>query len=282
MSYLRGGRSEADGGGESPSVAGNAGKRTRTTDLASAASTREDASDDAAGKGAKPLEPAPGTQDGAKPAPAGAAAAGTASAAPAAGPVSGGRAPSLSASLVQMRTLDIPKTPQGGMSYTTVSGPTANDPGGFSWVVQWKLDAPSPAGGWIVQGVTVTADVTDKAGKVIEAGADARFGYWEAWQVNKGKSVTTYAETGDTADDTYARPKSANDTKGTIKVFGSAEFYEGLTLPSAFAPDTSSPAGILPIVRAKPTLAGGTGAISHNLTATWDATAGNTKTTITT
>ena len=196
---------------------------------------------------------------------------------PAAGP-----APTLSMSLQRMRASDIPTTPQAGLSYTTVSGPTKTDPGGFNWVVQWKLSGASPAGGWIVQHVKVTADITDKGGKVIAAGEDKDFGYWEAWQVNKGKAITTYAEGGDTADDTYAYPKSGDDTKGTIKVMGTAEFYEGLKLPSSFAADPSAPSGILPITRSKPTLAGGTGSISHNLTATWDATGGNKTTTITT
>jgi hypothetical protein len=158
---------------------------------------------------------------------------------------------------------------------------TKSDPGGFSWVVQWKLSGASPAGGWIVQHLKVTADITNKAGKVLAAGEDKAFGYWEAWQVNKGKSVTTYAEGGDTADDTYAYPQSADDSKGTIKFIGTAEFYEALKLPSSFVADTSQPTGILPMTRAKPTLAGGTGAISHNLTATWDATGGDKTTKIT-
>ena len=69
-------------------------------------------------------------------------------------------------------------------------------------------------------------------------------------------------------------------TKGSISIKGTAEFYEGLAKPPSFKATAGSPAGMLPIVRAKPTLAGGTGAISHNLTATWDSTGGDETTTV--
>jgi hypothetical protein len=172
-----------------------------------------------------------------------------------------------------------------GLGKTTVAGPTALKSGSFSWVIQWVLDKPSPKGGCIVQGVHTTIDVKDDKGAKVDVKAKtgvnpANWPLWELWEVNKGQKVTTYAETGDTADDTYAMPAMGAKTKGTISILGSAEFYEGLAKPATFKPTPGSPAGILPIVRSQPTLAGGTGAISHNLTATWDSTAGDETTTV--
>jgi hypothetical protein len=175
--------------------------------------------------------------------------------------------------------------PLTGLGKTTVAGPTALKSGSFTWVIQWVLDKPSPKGGCIVQGVHTTIDVKDDKGAKVDVktktGVDpANWPLWELWEVKKGQKVTTYAETGDTADDTYAMPTMGAKTKGTISIKGSAEFYEGLARPSSFKATPGSPAGILPIMRSAPTLAGGTGAISHNLTATWDSTSGDETTTV--
>lgn len=175
--------------------------------------------------------------------------------------------------------------PLTGVGKTTVAGPTALKSGSFTWVIQWVLDKPSPKGGCIVQGVHTTIDVKDDKGAKVDVKAKtgvnpANWPLWELWEVNKGQKVTTYAETGDTADDTYAMPTMGAKTKGSISIQGSAEFYEGLAKPSTFKATPGSPAGILPIMRSAPTLAGGTGAISHNLTATWDSTGGDETTTV--
>lgn len=175
--------------------------------------------------------------------------------------------------------------PVTGLGKTTVSGPTGLKSGSFSWVIQWVLDKPSPKGGCIVQGVETAFDVKDSADKAVDVKATTgvnpgNWPLWELWEVNKGQKVTTYAETGDTADDTYGMPEMGAKTKGSITIKGTAEFYEGLAKPASFKVTPGSPAGILPIVRSKPTLSGGTGAISHDLTATWDSTGSNDKTTI--
>lgn len=166
-----------------------------------------------------------------------------------------------------------------GLGKTTVSGPTGLKSGAFSWVIQWVLDKPSPKGGCVVQGVETTFDVKDDKGAKVDPktkGPDpANWPLWELWEIHKDKKVTTYAETGDTADDTYGMPTMGAKTKGSITIKGTAEFYEGLAKPDSFKVTAGSPAGILPIMRSKPTLAGGTGAISHNLTATWDSTGGD-------
>jgi hypothetical protein len=55
-----------------------------------------------------------------------------------------------------------------------------------------------------------------------------------------------------------------------MTVTGSAEFYEGLTLPASFTVTNAAPTWILLATNTAPTLTGGTGTIPHSLTATWD------------
>jgi hypothetical protein len=100
--------------------------------------------------------------------------------------------------------------------------------------------------------------------------------YWEAWQVRQGQRVTTYAQNGDANDDEFANASYSAGSKGFVTEAGSAQFYSGLALPNSFAPHNVDPAGILPSTNANPGgLAGGTGAIDHNLTATWDSSNGD-------
>jgi hypothetical protein len=53
-------------------------------------------------------------------------------------------------------------------------------------------------------------------------------------------------------------------------VKGTAEFYDDLTLPSSFKVTDKPPTGILPGTKSSPSLAGGTGSISHDIKAAWD------------
>ncbi len=157
----------------------------------------------------------------------------------------------------------------------TVRGPTAADCGGFQWVVQWQLDRATTLGGWVVQKVELPHDVKDCAGKAVDPGTaggldPSWYPVWEAWPINKGQKVTTYAEGGDKDDDTYGSRGPGSATKGTLEVKGTAEFYDGLTLPPDFKVANAAPTWILPATKTAPSLAGGTGAISHNLKATWD------------
>lgn len=186
-----------------------------------------------------------------------------------------------------------PAETMGGMGYATQSGPTSGQSGSYKWVVQWKLDKPSPKGGWIVQRVDFKANAKEsdatakqniisktlgikpmkKVDLMAKLGVDpaSLTRYWEAWPVNPGQSVTTYAEGGDLEDDTYAFPSFGPGTKGEVGSAGVAEFYEGLTLPSSFKATNTAPAWILPITRSQPKLKGGTGSIPHTLLATWDS-----------
>jgi len=175
--------------------------------------------------------------------------------------------------------------PPPKLSKTVVSGPTPRDCGGWKWVVQWKLDKPTKTGGWVVQRVDATRDVKDDKDKPVPVtnGWDPSWTpYWEGWKINAGQSITTYAETGDVEDDTYAGTAGGVNTRGTFTMRGRAEFYEGATLPATMKPTNSAPAWILPFTKTDPSLAGGTGAIDHDLTATWDCTTANKSTTITT
>jgi len=157
----------------------------------------------------------------------------------------------------------------------TVSGPTAGTCGGFKWVVQWELDKKTTKGGWVVQKVELPYDVKDCSDKPVDPKKvgglqPSWYPVWEAWPINKDQRVTTYAEGGDVEDDTYGTPGTGDNTKGTATVKGTAEFYDGLTLPSSFKVTNKAPTWILPATSSAPTLSGGTGSIPHNLKATWD------------
>lgn len=161
------------------------------------------------------------------------------------------------------------------LSKKNVSGPITRDCGGYKWVIQWELDKKTTKGGWVVQKVDLPFDVKgcdDKAIDPTKVGGlqPSWHPYWEAWQINKDQKVTTYAEGGDVEDDTFATSGTGDGTKGSLTQKGTAEFYDGLTLPSSFKVTDKPPAWILPTTKTAPTLTGGTGAISHQLKATWD------------
>ncbi|MGH9076351.1 MAG: hypothetical protein ACRDY0_02665 [Acidimicrobiales bacterium] len=180
------------------------------------------------------------------------------------------------------------------LTKTDIYAPKKEPRGGFDWMIQWKLDHPSPAGGWIVQKVEVAHNVTKPPGRLrkfvrgsrqvpVRSGFEAFVPYWEAWKVNAGKDVTNYAQGGDTNDDQFASPPFAEGTKGILTETGAPQFHEGLALPGSFKENGVQPAGILMATRSDPgALAGGTGTIPHSLTATWDSQAGDGQTTIAT
>jgi hypothetical protein len=167
-----------------------------------------------------------------------------------------------------------------------VHGPTPGNSGSFSWVIQWELDSKTTKGGWVVQKVELDHDVKTCDDKPTDPGKQgglnpAWYPVWEAWPIHKDQTVTTYAEGGDVDDDTYGQ-KPMKDTKGSVGVRGTPEFYDGLTLPSSFKVTNKAPTWILPATNSAPTLTGGTGAISHDLTATWDGCGSDKKTKLST
>jgi hypothetical protein len=81
--------------------------------------------------------------------------------------------------------------------------------------------------------------------------------------------------------DTYGQNPIGPNTEGTTKVIGRADFYPNLTLPGSFTVKNAAPAWALPATNSDPGLTGGTGALDHSLTATWDGVAGTGVTTLT-
>jgi hypothetical protein len=160
------------------------------------------------------------------------------------------------------------------LSKSTLRGPTASNFGGYSWQIQWHLSDASPKGGWIVQKVDMAGEIS-AADRSLGTGWEEHVPYWEAWKVNKGQSVTDYAEGGDPDDDLYQNPGYDADTAGQTEQTGSANFYEGLKLPSSFKVIPGHPAGILLTTKSDPGLTGGSGAISHDLAARWDGIDGD-------
>ena len=167
----------------------------------------------------------------------------------------------------------------------TVKGPTAGDCGQFSWTIQWKLDAVTKKGGWIVQHVTVDFDVKDCDDKAIDVKKHTKgvvdpsyWPLWEAWEVNKNSDVTKYADKGDKDDDEYAMPSFGDCTKGKITITGVADYYDGLALPKPpFAVTNKPPAGILPSTTTDPKLGKGSGSVNHNIVAEWNCCPKGTK-----
>ncbi|HXO72028.1 MAG TPA: hypothetical protein VN838_23955 [Bradyrhizobium sp.] len=179
--------------------------------------------------------------------------------------------------------------PQPILQKTTVSGPTTSNNGGFSWGSRWSLqNATASTNGWIVQHVTVTQNVTDAAGAAVVPGqgtfgglSTAWYPLWEAWQVRGGQVFVGGSATAHNADTYGQNPVGAN-TQGTTAVVGRANFYPNLTLPTGFTVKNAAPAWALPATNTDPNLIGGTGPLSHSLTATWNGVTGNGVTTVTT
>lgn len=169
---------------------------------------------------------------------------------------------------------------------TTVSGPTPSNCGGFSWGVQWSIDnATSSTNGWVVQKVALNRNVTDCSGNAKAAGLNelkpSWYPLWEAWQVRSGQVYIGRLASLHQSD-TYGQGGPGDNTKGSVSVLGTAEYYDRLTLPSSFKVTNSAPTWSLPATTSQPTLTGGTGSLAHNLTATWDCCTSNKATTLAT
>jgi hypothetical protein len=165
---------------------------------------------------------------------------------------------------------------------TQEGGPTQTDCGGFLWSIGWVLrNASSSTIGIIVQKVEIARDVKDCAGNpVAYNGRGLNPGWypmWEAWYVNGG--VVTPAV--GAVNDRYGQTPLGDSTTGRTEVHGTAEYYDGATLPSSFTVTNAPPAWSLPSTTSQPTIAGGTGPVDHSLTATWDCCTTTKTTTIT-
>jgi hypothetical protein len=108
---------------------------------------------------------------------------------------------------------------------------TAGGPGLPNWDRKWQLAHASPKGGYIVEEVSRTILGTKPDGSPI---TPSSIKYWQAWQVPAGSNVP-----GD-ALDSFAPPPGST---GEDTISAVARFYEGLTLPPAFAVGKSPYAG---------------------------------------
>ena len=160
----------------------------------------------------------------------------------------------------------------------TISGPQDLNCGGYTWQSWWELPQPAGNDGWVIQEVLYTKHVEDASGATIE---EETVHYWEAWPVDKGKTISQYQDTGalPAYDDWYGG-SPRNNTKGTIVMTGTAKFYEG-TLPPDFVPNNPDTYAFdLPATTTEPDFWDGTGT-THNILATWDCTGGNNESTVT-
>jgi hypothetical protein len=102
---------------------------------------------------------------------------------------------------------------------------TAGGAGLPNWERGWKLAHASPKGGYIVEEVTRTILGNKADGSPI---TPSSIKYWQAWQVPAGSNVPGVTS------DSFANPAPPGST-GEDTVSAVARFYEGLTLPAAFA-----------------------------------------------
>ena len=181
---------------------------------------------------------------------------------------------------------DAPKAVTGGatkgegkkVKKTELGAPTAGECGAYSWKVRFSVEnADASTNGYIVQKVNAMYNRTDCAGTNKPVTGIGTFPFWEAWGVRGGKVYI-----GDTAQehnaDTFADDPMGDSTKGSIVVKGTPEFFPNVTLPAhmkANNPDTQALSLRSSIT--DPGLTGGTGAISHDLTASWNCCASHDK-----
>lgn len=160
------------------------------------------------------------------------------------------------------------------MKLTNIEGPTKGTCGQFKWVVQLELDKASPKGGYFVQEIVFKKKVDKKCPRNC---SEVDKTYYEAWKVNAGKKVTTYAEGGDKKDDTYS-VGSCPETEGHSSIKGKIRFFEDLTLPATFkANNPKTPqAGILLATDVKPKFWKAKCTLRHEAKSKWDCCDANT------
>ena len=85
--------------------------------------------------------------------------------------------------------------------------------------VRWHV--PPSSNGWIIQHITVTANIYDCKGYRVLTANNQNTSYLEAWQVVKGRIL----EKGKPADvDTFRTPAEGPCRKGQIYVLGKVQF----------------------------------------------------------
>jgi hypothetical protein len=156
--------------------------------------------------------------------------------------------------------------------------------GAFEWPIRWILkNSGLQTRGIIVQRVDLVREVQDCAGNAVPYNTGRGlnpdwYPVWEAWDVN-GTKITPI-ENG--VHDRFGQTHLGDNTRGRTIIRGTAEYYDNATRPNSFTPTGQPPTNNLPATRSDPRIAGGTGAIDHSATATWDCCGADKETQVTT
>jgi hypothetical protein len=142
--------------------------------------------------------------------------------------------------------------------------------GNHFWSVEFVLPMPAATSGWIVQEIMYDLNIT--------GGKQVQRHFWEGFYVPAGSTKCVYVG----PDDTYSDPLDPNaagshpsNSTGTSKTIGKAKFYEG-TLPADFIHENkATDAGTRRSTTTQPPFWVVDSGTDHNLTITWDCTAGN-------
>jgi hypothetical protein len=102
----------------------------------------------------------------------------------------------------------------------------------------WQLAHASPRGGYIVEQVSRTIVGSKPDGGAV---TPSFVRYWQAWKIPAGSDAPQGGSPVE-ASDSFLMPEPAGST-GEDTVVATARFYEGLTLPPAFAAGNSPHAG---------------------------------------
>lgn len=164
------------------------------------------------------------------------------------------------------------------ITITNDGDPTKGDCGEYFWRVKFTLSAPSVAGGWIVQEYKRTPKIDDCSDNPVDHNV---LHYWEAWRIDPGSTIDSARANGSyTFDDQYSEGPHPN-TKGSIKIEGKVQFFEGAVLPPNFIPNNPNTwAGGLPSDTLPPPFFNTNEAINHNLCVNWDCCDGDTNDTM--
>ncbi len=121
------------------------------------------------------------------------------------------------------------------LSKKTVIAPWPQTCGEYKWPILWTLDKKTDKKGWIIQHLELDYQVTTcgDTPRTLQSPDPGWFPYWEAWPVDPGSTLTVWGDRGEVDDDTFEWGLNEK-TKGYFKVTGTAEFYDGLTLPHTF------------------------------------------------
>ena len=134
---------------------------------------------------------------------------------------------------------------KNSLTYSVFSPVSRGQNGEINTSIIWGLKHPSKKGGYIIQHIGLSAS------KNLEIPDQSK--YYEAGRVNPGQNQIERMASGNyNWDDEFTFSGAAGH--GTIKWEASARFYEGLSLPASFRPNSVVHAGPLPATADDPHL----------------------------